>query len=64
MRQHYNRAERDFIKKHGRSVLNQIKTELELQIPTNWIASMFQISERDIISINDWYLKEKSDHNM
>lgn len=52
MRPQYNRAERDFIKKHGRSVLNQIKTELDRQVPTDWVALIFEISERDIISIH------------
>lgn len=51
IRPQYNSSERAFIKKHGRSVLNQIKTELELQIPINWLASMFNVSEADILSI-------------
>lgn len=52
MRSQYSRAERDFIRKHGRSKFNQIRSVLNLQIPTDWVASMFKISERDIISIH------------
>ena len=51
LRPQYNIAERAFIKKHGRSILNQIKTELELQLPVNWLASIFDVPEADIISI-------------
>ena len=51
MRPQYSRAERDFIKKHGRAVLNQIKMELDQEIPMSWLVSIFNVSEREIISI-------------